>query len=188
MEKRTARRVLLTLVLLGPALAWAQPAEELPGEPPVPHRHTFYEQGDLFLVGGFLGSGSVRPSGLQAAAGFEASIHSFLTDYWGLGGFFQLQGVLGANKHTRGCLGAQTTLGPLGLELGVVGENGTALAAETWGLHVAPFISLGVVTASLRLGIPLRTERALRPNGEQLPGHGFDLGLVLALKWPQKLN
>ncbi len=174
------------VALLGSTMAWAQPAEEAPAEPPP--SNPVFEEGDLFTVVGFIGSGSVRPSGLQAAAGAEVSFHYFLTDIWGLGGFAQYQRVLGATRHNRVTLGLQTTLGPVGLELGTVSESGTALAAETWGLHLAPFFSLGFVTASLRLDLPFRTERALRPNGELLPGHGFDLGLTLALKWPQQLN
>jgi hypothetical protein len=186
MERQTGSRGLLVLALLGSTMAWAQPAEEAPAEPPP--SNPVFEEGDLFLVAGLIGSGSVRPSGLQAAGGTEVSVHYFLTDVWGLGGFVQYQRVLGANKHHRFSLGVQTTLGPVGLELGTVNESGTALAAQTWGLHIAPFFSLGFATASLRLDIPVHTERALRPNGELLPGHGFDLGLVLSLKWPQQLN
>jgi hypothetical protein len=45
-------------------------------------------------------------------------------------------------------------------------------------VHVAPFISYGVATLSLRVGIPFHA------SVSSLPGRGFERGLNLTLKIP----
>lgn len=136
-----------------------------------------------FLNAGLLLSQSVRPSGGMFAYGVEASVHHFLDEDYdsGIGLFAQWQGTNA--DHSRSCGGVQGTHKFLGLELGVAYENANQDFASTTSLHVAPFISAaGFATLAVRVGIPLS-----RPSGS-LPGHGMDLGLVVALKYPLPLN
>jgi hypothetical protein len=187
MKRCTGDRALLAAVWLGATTAWAQPQprDEAPADSQP--SDTYYAPGSVFFLPGVLGSGSVRGSGPQAAAGLELSLHVRLEDEWGVGSFFQLQRVLGAEPRFRGSLGAQFAQGSLGFEVGVMREEGTSRYARTLGLHIAPFFSIGFAAVSLRLGIPLDTARAYGPEG-RLRGHGFDVGLVLALKWLFKLR
>jgi hypothetical protein len=149
---------------------------------PLALAHGGPERGMLFLSAGGLFSATGRPEGFTPALGAELSVHGFLSKKTGIGLFGQWQRVKGEEPHHRFCAGLQGTYEFVGLELGATYENSDALRAKTASLHLAPFVSNGVLTASLRIGVPLWHEASA------LPSHGYDVGGVLAVKIPLPLT
>ncbi len=143
----------------------------------------FPERGMLFLNVGGLFSETSRPEGSVPALGAEVSLHGFVDKQVGFGVFGQWQRVLSEQSHTRFCAGPQVTYKFVGLELGAAYEKPEGLHAATASLHLAPFVSYGgVLTASLRMDVPLWHKAG------DTPGHGYDVGGVLAVKIPLPLN
>jgi hypothetical protein len=95
---------------------------------------------------------------------------------FGVGGFTQAQ-IVGTD-HARFALGPQLNYVLLGLELGGYIETSSPGHAATWGAHLGPFLSLGVVSAAFRVGLPLGTIGA---GGRD---YGLELGAVAVLKFP----
>lgn len=149
---------------------------------PVALAHGGPEGGMLFLSVGGLFSETARPEGATPALGAEASLHGFVDNKVGLGLFGQWQRVKSEEPHTRFCAGPQVTYKFVGLELGAAYEKADGLHATTASLHLAPFISNGALTVSLRVDVPLWHEAS------ETPGHGYDVGGVLAVKLPLLLN
>jgi len=139
-------------------------------------------RGALFISGGPLVSVTGRPWGTAVGTGAEFSVHGFTRtkEPLGFGVFGQWQSVNG--DHDRFCGGAQATHGVLGMELGMAHEFASDDAMATTSLHLAPFVSLGMMTASLRVGIPVSWAEGDRRH------HGADVGLVLAFKLPLRVN
>jgi hypothetical protein len=142
----------------------------------------FPERGMLFLNVGGLFSETSRPEGSVPSLGAEVSLHGFVDKKVGFGVFGQWQRVKSEQSHTRFCAGPQVTYKFVGLELGAAYEKPEGLHAATASLHLAPFVSYGVLTASLRVDVPL-----WHAAGDT-PSHGYDVGGVLAVKLPLPLN
>ncbi|WP_224367926.1 hypothetical protein [Hyalangium versicolor] len=139
-------------------------------------------KGLLFLSAGGLVSGTMRPEGFVPAYGVEASLHGYPREDVGIGLFGQWQEVQGESPHSRFAVGPQLSYRMVGMELGATYEGGDAQYARTVGLHLAPFVSIGVLTASLRLDVPLWHE------SRDVPHRGYDVGGVLAIKIPLPLK
>ena len=140
--------------------------------------------GDDYINPGLLLGGSYRPSGPVFGLGAELSYHHFTdNNSHGVGGFIQWQAM--NFQYHRFCGGMQATGDidtlPVGAELGLTYETAGGDEAATTSLLFAPFVSLGAATASLRFSIPIAG------GSDEVPHHGFDVGLSLALKIPQKL-
>jgi hypothetical protein len=93
----------------------------------------------------------------------------------GVGAFAQAQTV--GFHHLRAALGPQVTYAIGGLELGPYIEAGEDAYATTIGLHASPFVTVGLASAALRVGIPVATTS----EGAR---YGVDLGVVFTLKLP----
>ncbi|WNG21685.1 hypothetical protein [Cystobacter fuscus] len=143
---------------------------------------SFPQPGDIYLSGGFLFSGTGRPGGAAIGLGAELSLHAFFKaePIAGVGIFGQWQSING--EHHRLCAGVQATTLFLGAELGVAHDRAGAEGAATTSLHLQPFLSLGLLSVGLRIGIPVATA-----PGDK-PGYGSDIGLVLSLKLPVPLR
>jgi len=176
---RGAETVLLGVLLFTPVALAGGPAPDIKDPSP----------GDAYVNPGVLLSLSPRFSGSVLGLGAELSYHRFIGPQrmsigtWGLGGFAQWQ-VMNFQYH-RLCAGIQGTGGEdldlLGVELGLAHTTAGDGKAATTSVHIAPFLSLGFATASLRFGLPL-------PGGSRdQPSHGIEAGFTLALKVPVKL-
>ncbi|WP_143177842.1 hypothetical protein [Cystobacter ferrugineus] len=143
---------------------------------------SFPQPGDIYLNGGFLFSATGRPGGGATGLGAELSLHAFFeaVPIAGVGVFGQWQSING--EHHRVCAGVQATTLILGAELGVAHDFAGAQGVATTSVHLQPFLSLGLLTAGLRIGIPVVTA-----PGDK-PGYGSDIGLVLSLKLPVPLR
>jgi hypothetical protein len=93
----------------------------------------------------------------------------------GIGAFTQVQTV--GFHHLRAAVGPQVTYSYFGLELGPYVETGKDIYATTVGLQASPFVTVGVLSAAFRAGIPLATTS----EGTR---YGVDLGAVFTLKLP----
>ncbi len=136
------------------------------------------EQAQDFITVGLLTSLTAHSGeDHQPAVGGEATYVHYLDPIrdFGLGGFFQ--GQAEAAKHGRFALGPQINYYLFGLEVGAYSESSSPGYATTWGVHVAPFLSLGVVTAAFRVGVPLGT-----PDVGKL--YGTEFGWVFTFKVP----
>jgi hypothetical protein len=148
------------------------------------------EAGETYLNPGVTLSLSRRGTTDTSGLGVELSLHHFVDKSSGVGLFGQAQ-VLGQQQY-RLCGGLQAThlMGslPLGIELGIASETPDAEGILRTSLHVAPFISLGLVSAGFRMSIPLVTRVSDISSVGDMPGQGFEAGLVLALKLPLNLQ
>jgi hypothetical protein len=139
--------------------------------------------GSTFVTPGLLTGLTPRDSHVVGSLGAEVGFHHFDPSGLGAGGFVQWQWM--ALESHRFCAGLQATSATVrfvGVEGGLEYETADARRAGTFSLHVAPFLSVGVATLGLRLGIPLYSV------GSALPGRGFEGGLTLALKAPIDLR
>jgi hypothetical protein len=156
-SRRAARLALAALLLSSPAAA---------------------EQAQHFASIGLLGSASAHGGEpVRAAFGAEGTFVHYVDHErsLGLGGFLQAQ--VAAPRHHRFAFGPQINYEFFGLELGSYAETAGGGYATTWGLHAAPFVSLGLVSAAFRVAVPLGTSGAGEPQGTEL-------GLVFTLKAP----
>jgi hypothetical protein len=167
--KSVASGVLLALGLLLSSEAAAQDGFLNP-----PSDKAYFNIGPLLSATG-------RPSGTTYGLGGEMSLHYFPPQSKGQGAgvFAQLQAT--NQEHLRLAGGVQFNFLAFGLELGLAYEDANDDFASTTSLHLAPFISGGVVTLGLRLGIPLS-------SNEPLPNHGSDIGVTLTVKLPVALG
>ena len=159
------------VVVLGSALLFAPLAlADLPGP----------DAGSTFLNSGVLLSGSSRPEGFVPGLGAEVSIHRFAEKTVGFGLFAQWQTM--EFEYHRIAGGLQGSLSLVGFELGVAHETASDELAATTSLHIAPFVSIGIVTLAVRFGRPLGEKAGTRPR------HGSEVGVVLAFKYPHELE
>lgn len=179
MTRRTAVTSAVVLLGLWPAVAGAGTVTR---RGPGGMDTTYLVNETYFNFGALLGL--MRRDGHTAgAAGAELSVHHFTDAVWGAGGFAQWQ-WMGDGGSSRFCLGVQgtaPTYQTLGVELGAAYETPSPTHASTVSVHAAPFASIGALTLSLRLGLPVYTF----PSA--LPGRRFEGGLNLAIKIPSKL-
>lgn len=98
---------------------------------------------------------------------------------FGIGGFAQAQTV--GFDHGRFAFGSQFNFMMFGAEVGAYLEEGHGNRAMTVGLHASPFVSIGFLSAAMRIAVPLGTLTAGDP-------YGIDLGLVFAAKLPIPLD
>ncbi|WP_224362361.1 hypothetical protein [Hyalangium versicolor] len=125
---------------------------------------------------GVLLSGSIRPEGFVPALGVEVSVYQIMPEFRTVGGFAQWQTV--KFDHHRFCAGGQASYQLVGMEFGATYETEGKRGAPTTSLHFAPYVTLLVASASLRVDIPVHGGR------EDKPSHGYDVGLVLTFKYP----
>ncbi len=137
---------------------------------------TYFNPGILF--------GFARRDGQTVGAfGAELSVHHFLPNRLGVGGFVQAQWM--GRRSGRFCGGVQLTapeFQSVGVELGGTYETRDTRFAGTTSLHLAPFVSIGAVGLGVRFGIPVHA--AASP----LPGRGFEWGLNMTLKIPNPIG
>jgi hypothetical protein len=98
---------------------------------------------------------------------------------FGMGGFVQGQTV--GFDHARFAFGPQFNFTMFGVEVGAYLEEGSGKRATTVGVHASPFVSLGFLSAALRIAVPLGTLTEGDP-------YGIDVGLVCAVKIPIPLD
>jgi hypothetical protein len=133
-----------------------------------------------FLNAGLLLSATSRPAGFEPGMGVEVSLHRFFDKSVGAGFFGQWQTM--ELKHHRICGGLQASFSVAGLELGATHETASDERAATTSLHVAPFVSVGVLMMGVRFGFPIAQSEGNKP------GHGSDVGFVMAIKYPLDLD
>jgi hypothetical protein len=150
-----------------------------------PQSHTFLSLGAIGDVGGHFGDPG---SGVVLAGGGELSAVHWLGSVgdpldvagFGFGAFGQLEASQ-PDGHARGAFGLQGSHSVLGAELGAAIEQGRGPLATTGSLHVAPFVSLGILYLAVRGEVPVA---AMSAGAE----YGFGLALVLGLKAPIPLD
>jgi hypothetical protein len=126
-------------------------------------------------------SGSERMSlGGEISA---AKLFPFASGPWlGVGGVTQLEAVTKGKEphgagHLRFALGGQVNYTAVGLELGWAFMTASRDFAATHGLHVAPFLSLGIFSIASRFTIPIA-------RAGELPIRPFYVSAVLTVKMP----
>lgn len=111
------------------------------------------------------------------AAGAEVTVVGYPGDgKVGVGLFGQAQTY--SLDHGRYAGGLQVNYSALGVELGFARRMGSDGYAATNALQVGPFVSVGLVSLSLRLAIPVN-----EPAGPS-PGYGTEVGVSIAFKLP----
>ena len=136
-------------------------------------------EGETYLNPGFLLGAVFREGHIEGALGVEVSVHHFTQEGLGVGGFGQWQHL---SSSFRLCGGVQVSFAEkaqgFGVEMGAAHEAGDVRFAGTTSVHFAPFVSIGLVTMSFRVGIPFHS------SDPSLPGRGVEGGMNLALKLP----
>lgn len=136
---------------------------------------------DTFLSAGLLLSSSSRSHGGTGIGG-EVTVNALRADavIKGGGAFVQAEWVGG--DHLRLCGGAQFNILVFGAELGLARDFAGEDSRAVTSLHFAPFLSVGVLAVSMRLGLPVGFLSDARAEG------GLQLGVALALKVPVRVN
>jgi hypothetical protein len=153
-----------------------------------PQSHTFLSVGAIGDVGGHFAD-AAPGTGVVTAGGFELSAMHWLGHVGdvlegsklALGGFAQIE-ASNPDGHARGAAGFQASTMFVGAELGASLEQGRGPYATSAGVHVAPFVSLGILYLAVRTEMPV----AAMSSGGAL--YGFGLALVLGLKAPIPLD
>jgi hypothetical protein len=115
-----------------------------------------------YLYGTLAGTSPARAHGAELSV-----LHVWdARQYLGLGLLGQVQSYNGSQLRTA--LGGQLTWGPFGLELGWAYRRADA---PQHGVHVAPYLSLGLVSFAWRTTVPIG-------------GDGWETGFVFAAKLP----
>jgi hypothetical protein len=171
------KRSLLLLLLFSSTRAFADDIPSLGINAGFYSRTIFYPNGD-----------SVNPG-----LGLEVSLHGYP---WGqpnvgLGLFGQVEAAGrgdDAHHHLRMTFGGQINVVPwswkitgIGVEVGGCYESSDMDHAGAMGLHVAPFASLGLITLSLPVVLPISTSG----SGTE---RGFGLGISATFKIPIPLR
>jgi hypothetical protein len=176
-----ASGLLSSIVAGAPAAARADPFADHP------QSHTFVSVGAIGDVGGHLANGAPG-TGVVTAGGGELTFTHWLGPIGetlengrvALGVFGQVEAV-SPDGHLRTAFGLQVSRFLLGGELGAVYERGSGPYAASWGLHAAPFVSVGVLYLALRAELPVAAA------GEGTV-YGTGLAVVLGLKAPIPLD
>ena len=137
-------------------------------------------ENETYFSPGILMGGALRDGRVAGVLGAEVSVHHINDQGVGVGGFAQWQWMaLHSHRFNGGVQVTSSVQQGLGLELGASYETGDERFAGTASVHLAPFVSFGIVALSLRFGIPFYSSHA-----SSLPGRGFEGGLNLTLKFP----
>lgn len=113
------------------------------------------------------------------AVGLEAAVTRYgdRSDACGVGGFLQFQ--VHFDGTVRFDLGGQANCYVAGAEAGIAWHSGSEDTDGGFGFHLAPFLSLGVVSAALRWHIPFSGGSRRR---------GTEMALNLGLRFPVELG
>lgn len=132
------------------------------------------DQSVTLVIPGYLFSTMAGPVPVRGH-GVELSVVHIpnVTKYAGVGVVGQLQSYGGS--HLRTALAAEVVWELLGLELGWALRRSDGAHPAQHGLHVAPYVSLGLVSFAWRTTLPFD-----RRDG----GYGFETGFALAVKLP----
>jgi len=136
---------------------------------------------DTFLSGGLLVSSSSRSHGGLGIGG-EVSVHVLRDDAAAKGGGGFVQGEWVGGDHLRLCAGAQFNVLVFGAELGLARDFPGEESRGVTSLHFAPFLSVGIVSVRMPIGLPVGFLTDDRAEG------GLQLGVALALKIPVRVN
>jgi hypothetical protein len=98
------------------------------------------------------------------------------------------QGQVYTDGSLRFAGGIQTGYGPFGVELGLAHRTGTGDFSATTGLHVAPYLSLGVLSVALRFTVPLQDVAGAPNSGVPPLGQGPETALTLGLRFPVRVH
>lgn len=135
----------------------------------------------IWVSAGYIGS---LVGGETTAAGHGVELSSMYTassrDSVGFGLFGQAQHYSGSPGHGRYALGVQAW-GLVGLELGWAYRSGNGVNGATSGLHVGPYVSIGLLYAGFRITVPVAHEAAA-------PGYGYEAAVTLGIKLPFPLG
>ena len=118
------------------------------------------------------------------AIGGELSFMAYRSknDAWGMGAFTQLQHYGGSDAGlSRWAAGLQGG-GIVGAELGVDHRAASGLYAGTTGAHIAPYVSIGILTAAVRLTAPLASSGAGTAYGTEI---ALAFGVKVPIPWGQ---
>jgi hypothetical protein len=144
--------------------------------------HTFVSAGPIGDVGGHLGH-EAPGTGVVLAGGLELSVVNWPgsqpiidDDRFAFGGFAQIEAAE-HDGHARGALGLEANYLFVGAELGASLEQASGPYASSVGVHVAPYLTLGIIYVALRVEVPF----AATSGG---PTYGPGLAFVLGLKAP----
>jgi hypothetical protein len=133
-----------------------------------------------FINPGILTSAVIGRSPAIAAGGEVSFLHR---PGWfppgchcGVGAFGQVQRYFSeGGAHTRVAAGVQAG-GPVGVELGLAYRGANDKFKSTTGVHVAPYVSIGIVSLALRLTMPI--------EADPRKTHGFEAALAVGVKVP----
>ncbi|MBI5514655.1 MAG: hypothetical protein HY909_12845 [Deltaproteobacteria bacterium] len=98
------------------------------------------------------------------------------------------QGQVYTDGSLRFAGGLQTGYGPFGVELGLAHRTGTDDFRASTGLHVAPYLSLGVLSVALRFTVPLNDTQGAPNSGVASLGQGPETALTLGLRIPVRVH
>ncbi len=143
---------------------------------------------DAVAVGGMFGlNGHPDQSVNSLGAGIELSYTHYVGDYGssdkrllGYGAFLhgQALGLGTSDLHGYAALGGQLNYMVFGAELGGATEFLDQSHSNTFFVHLAPYVSLGVVWIGFHVDVPMFSVGAGPAYG---PGYGVEIGLQLPL-------
>ena len=139
-----------------------------------------------FLNSGLLYGYTGGPNPGHGFGGEVSFMHFFdrpVTEEWGAGAVFQAQAQDIGNDEVHPRLAAAAQIGTwLGAEAGVAWRGTSDSYSQTFGAHLALFLSLGVTGLGLRGTVPIAQPAIMGKDP-----HGWDLGLVITMKYPAQL-
>lgn len=133
----------------------------------VPRLATYPDPGRYLLVGVNVGiagrpgtDGALMSDEKWAAVGFEASAVKLPgADFWWFGGYVDFVQVL-PNRASRLSLGPELGFGPVGIDVGLLGEYSGLTGKLNAGLQARAMLTLGVI--SVYLGAPCLYDSEVR--------------------------
>jgi hypothetical protein len=155
--------------------------------------------GDVWLPFGVLGSVSSHLGGQDfIGIGGEVSLVQYGGDEW-MGAFLQGQALgwlnnldLDRDWHPRFAAGFEGGWRFVGIEFGAAVEGGYSDGEETYAttlmLHAAPVLTLGIVSVSMRDGVPLFALGSVGDRGSEGDMLPLELGGAFTLKIPLRLT
>ncbi len=127
-----------------------------------------------YLTGGALVTFGSQGTGLGAEANYTSYPDRHVA--LGVSGFLQFQFYLDGSWRVG--VGASANLAPFGAELGLAWRSGNDEHDGTLGVHIAPFLSTGFISAAYRATIPLSsTPRAWHTEHSATLGFKYILRL-----------
>ena len=122
-----------------------------------------------YLFGAIAGAAPARAHGAELTLLHVTNVDK----YTGIGLVGQAQSYDGS--HLRVAVAAEATWACFGLELGWAMRRSDGAYATQHGIHVAPYLSLGLVSLAVRTTVPVFGDTN---------AYGWELGFVLGLKLP----